>query len=79
MKKLKDNQPIRMVAFGDSITFGTNAAVISASPPYQRSWSTSVAQALSETYETGVELINASLGGTTVGWGENYAKHWLPS
>ncbi|MGZ0708271.1 SGNH/GDSL hydrolase family protein [Coraliomargarita sp. W4R53] len=74
MSKLNSNQPIRMVVFGDSITFGANASALSGSSPYQWSWSTLFAQALTEKYETEVELINAALGGTTAEWGEDYAE-----
>jgi len=52
MELLEEGEPLRLVAFGDSITFGANATALSGDPPYQWSWSTLVAEALADRFDT---------------------------
>jgi hypothetical protein len=75
LRLLESGAPIKIAFYGDSITFGANATAMGGTPPYQWSWSTLMVEALRANFDSKVEFLNASLGGTTADWGAQNAKH----
>lgn len=69
--KLRNKQPIKLVALGDSITQGFNASGFkpSLAPPYQPSYPQLVANTLQKRFGTKVTLANLGVAGTEAGWG----------
>ena len=69
--KLRNKQPIKLVALGDSITQGFNASGFkpALAPPYQPSYPQLVANTLQKRFDTKVTLANLGVAGTEAGWG----------
>ncbi len=72
LRLLKEKKrPVRVVLFGDSISYGLNSSGKSLTAPYSPTWGDFVAQELSKYYKTPVIFFNRALGGMTSDWGAN--------
>ena len=72
--KLKANQPIKIVAYGDSITTGCNASSTVAGgevPPYCDRFDIMIKKYLERTYNASIEVRNVAVGGWAVRHGIN--------
>lgn len=69
MKIIKSKKPLRVVLFGDSISYGANASGLSMTVPYAPSWGDTATHVLSRFYKTPVIFFNRALGGETSTWG----------
>ena len=73
-------KPIRIVAFGDSITLGIGTSRYSQKPPYMPTWAELVTNQLSKIYNSKrVKLYNTSLGGMTSDWAKEVAPEAVAS
>ena len=71
---LQSKRPVRIVAFGDSITLGIGTSRYSHRPPYQPTWAELVERQLREDYKNShVKLFNTALGGMTSDWAKEVA------
>jgi lysophospholipase L1-like esterase len=78
MAKLKAKAPLRIVAFGMSITRGMDVSGFDTVPPYMPTYVDLFARQLREAYhDNGVKLYNAGLPGSTVDWGAQYADKYV--
>jgi lysophospholipase L1-like esterase len=84
MQKLKNRQPVTLVALGMSITRGLNVSgyggdnAIPACPPYMPGYVSLFAQRLSKIYGyNGITALNASLPGSTSDWAAKYADKYV--
>lgn len=68
IQKLRDQQPLKMVLLGDSISAGCNASGWAGETPYQPPFSTLVELRLARFYKTKVTVNNLSVGGKDTGW-----------
>jgi acyl-CoA thioesterase-1 len=68
-RKFAAHQPIKIVHFGDSISFGHNASSIGAVPPYQPVWGDIVAREIERRRGVSVLYLNHSHSGGTSQWG----------
>jgi lysophospholipase L1-like esterase len=77
---LAREKPVRIVAFGDSITLGIGTSRYSQRPPYQPTWAELVATRLSKIYSNNqIKLYNTSLGGMTSDWAKGVAPEAVSS
>lgn len=67
--KLRRGEPLRIVAYGDSITVGANASGWSKVPPYAPIWPEQLQLVLEAHYRAPVTLANRALGGANSKWG----------
>jgi len=72
--KLKARKQLRLAAFGDSITLGTNVSGFLSTPPYLPVWPSLVAHKLGN-----VKLFNVALGGASSQWAKDNAKDLVGS
>jgi len=72
--KLKARKPLRLAAFGDSITLGINVSGFLNQPPYLPPWPSLVAHKLGN-----VKLFNLALGGASSQWAKDNAKDLVGS
>jgi len=68
-RKFAAHEPIKIVHFGDSISFGHNASSIGAVPPYQPVWGELVAREIERRRGVSVLYLNHSHSGGTGQWG----------
>lgn len=74
LKKLQARSPLKIVAYGDSITVGANASGFMKCEPYMPTWTELFRQSLENAYGTQVEMVNKAVGGKGCVWGvENAA------
>ncbi|MFD0673518.1 SGNH/GDSL hydrolase family protein [Cohnella sp. GCM10027633] len=73
LAKLRQGEPLRIVAYGDSITVGANASGWSGAPPYSPIWPEQLQLLLEAHYRTSISLTNRSLGGADSKWGADNA------
>ena len=71
--KLRNQEPLRIVLYGDSISVGANSSGFTNVPPHLPIWGQLVADALEAHYGSAVTFINESVGGTTSQWGAEQA------
>lgn len=69
MAKLQAKQPIKLVAFGDSITEGYNASGFTKAAPFQGAYPTLVAEGLQQKFGGVVTFANHAKAGTQASWG----------
>jgi hypothetical protein len=70
-EKLKTGQPLRLVVFGDSISFGNNASRVMNRAPFMPRWGDLLAGELARVYGSEIDFINPSRGGSTSAWGNS--------
>lgn len=76
--KLKAKQPIRIAAFGMSITRGMDVSSYDTVPPYMPTYVDLFARQLRKAYKyDNIKLFNAGLPGSVVDWGANYAEKYI--
>ncbi|MEI6578810.1 MAG: SGNH/GDSL hydrolase family protein [Eubacteriales bacterium] len=68
--KLKSNEPLTILFYGDSITVGGNSSAFVGIEPFAPIWSIMVVDTLAEVYANShITYINTAVGGTASGWG----------
>lgn len=68
---LEKGQPLKLVVFGDSISFGASASGKSNRAPWMPRWADLVAAELARAYGSEIDYVNPSLGGMRSDWGRN--------
>ncbi len=79
MAKLKAKKPLKIAAFGDSITLGINVSSYRQEAPYMPTWANLFARQLGKVYGSRVTMFNAGLGGMTAQWGKDNARQAVGS
>lgn len=75
MSELKNNQSVKVVFYGDSITTGANSSKVINQPPYVDDWCTMTVRELKNAYANdNIELVNTAVGGTVSSWGAAHAQ-----
>lgn len=69
MAKLKAKQPLSLVMYGDSISFGYNASKITKAPPFQPCYGELVANKLKQAFGSEITFTNPSVPGWSTGNG----------
>ncbi len=69
IKKLSQQEPLKVVLFGDSISKGASTSSFLRLPPYLPIWGELVAETLQKTYHSTITFVNSSVGGKTSSWG----------
>lgn len=73
-QKLREGQPLKIVAYGDSITQGVNVSGFRNVPPYLPPWPILFAHELGRiTGNRKIRMINAALGGMRIDWARDNA------
>lgn len=79
-RKLRDKKPVKIVAFGDSITQGVNVSGFRNVPPYLPPWPTLFGRELGRmTGNKRIHVVNAALGGMTIDWAKDNARDAVAS
>ena len=74
LAKLRGRQPLRIVAYGDSITYGLGSSHMQKLAPYQSPWIDLFTNGLKKTWQDpGVVLFNASQSGGDSDWARQMA------
>lgn len=74
MAKLRGQENVKVVLYGDSIAAGANSSGMTLTTPFLPRWGNLFVECLRRRYETKVELFNPSVGGKDSHWGYEYAK-----
>ncbi len=78
MAKLKSGKPLRILAYGMSITRGMDVSGFDTIPPFMPTYVDLFARQLRKTYhDKDIKLYNAGLPGSTVDWGAKYAAQYI--
>jgi hypothetical protein len=78
MGRLRSGLPVRIVAYGMSITRGMDVSGYDRVAPYMPTYMELFARGVQERYpRTAVQLYNAGLPGSTVSWGAQYASDYV--
>jgi lysophospholipase L1-like esterase len=78
MAKLKAKAPLKIVAFGMSITRGMDVSSYDTVPPYMPTYVDLFARELRKAYHYNrIKLFNAGLPGSVVDWGAQYAGKYV--
>ncbi len=78
LAKLRAGKPLKIVAYGMSITRGMDVSGYDTVPPYMPPYVELFARALRKSYHNqGVKLYNAGLPGAAVDWGAQYAEKYV--
>lgn len=78
LSKLKARAPLRVVAYGDSITHGVGASRLSHIPPFLPPWPELFARRLQALYQDpDIQLYNSAQSGATSSWAEKYAERMV--
>lgn len=78
LERLSAHRPLRIVAFGMSITRGFNVSGYDTVPPYMPTYVDLFARSLREAYkDRDVKLYNAGLPGSVVDWAAAYTEHYV--
>jgi len=76
--KLKAKQPLKIAAYGMSITRGFNVSGYDAVPPYMPNYVSLFANELKKNYhDKNITLYNGGLPGSVVDWGAQYADEYI--
>lgn len=76
--KLKAKKPLRIVAYGMSITRGMNISGYDTVPPYMPTYVDMLTRQLKKAYRyNDIKLYNAGLPGAAVDWGAQYAGQYV--
>ncbi|NLK99044.1 MAG: SGNH/GDSL hydrolase family protein [Clostridiales bacterium] len=73
-EKLQAKEKVKIVLYGDSISYGFDCTGIYELEPKQPKWADMIAESLSNRFNTTVELINASRSGENSDWALENAK-----
>jgi lysophospholipase L1-like esterase len=74
MAKLRTKAPLKIIAYGDSITQGVNVSGFRGDAPYMPTWVELLGIQLRKLYDDpSIQVLNAGLGGTTAEWGKENA------
>lgn len=77
MIRLPVRSPLRIVAFGMSITRGLNVSSYDSTPPYMPSYVDLFAYQLKKIYGGDIKMYNAGLPGSRSDWGAQYADKYI--
>lgn len=78
IEKLRTRKPIKIVAFGMSITRGMNISSFDGVSPYMPNYIDLFARRLRKAYHyDGIKVYNAGLPGAAVDWGAQYADKYI--
>ena len=78
LAKLKSGKPLRIIAYGMSITRGMDVSGFDDVPPFMPAYVDLFAGQLRRTYHNkDIKLFNAGLPGSTVDWGARYAAQYV--
>ena len=77
MIRLGERTPLRIVAFGMSITRGLNVSSYDSTPPYMPSYVDLFAYQLKKIYGGEIKMYNAGLPGSRSDWGAQYADKYI--
>ena len=78
LAKLRAGKPLRIVAYGMSITRGMDVSAFDTIPPYMPTYVDLCAGQLRKKYHNlRIKLFNAGLPGSTVDWGAKYAEKYV--
>lgn len=78
VERLTARRPLRIVAYGMSITRGFDVSGYDTVPPYMPTYVDLFARSLREAFnDKDVHLYNAGLPGSVVDWGAAYAEHYV--
>ena len=75
--KLKGREELRVVLFGDSISYGFDCSGISNLPPYQPVWNQILKKGLEDHYSASVQMINPSASGMDTDWAIAHAEELI--
>lgn len=76
--KLRDHEPLKIVAYGDSITYGIGSSHMRKIPPYQLPWVDLFVQQLKASYaDPSITLYNASQSGADSNWAREMAARMV--
>jgi lysophospholipase L1-like esterase len=79
-KKLKAHAPLRVVAYGDSITYGVGESRLSHIRPFLPPWPELFVNRLKTIYgDEHIQLYNSAQSGATSRWGKDYAGRMVVS
>jgi lysophospholipase L1-like esterase len=79
-RKLKTHAPLRVVAYGDSITHGVGESRLSHIPPFLPPWPEMFVHRLNMIYHAEhIQLYNSAQSGATSNWGKEYAGRMVAS
>jgi lysophospholipase L1-like esterase len=80
MQKLTARAPLKIVAFGDSITFGLGSSRMLKIPPFQAPWIELFTNQLSQIYrDPSITLYNSSQSGADSNWARTMAQRMVAS
>ena len=80
MKKLKARAPLKIVAFGDSITHGVGASRLSHIPPFLPPWAELFVHRLQTIYhDQDIQLFNSAQSGANAYWAKTMASRMVAS
>ena len=80
LRKLATRQPLRIVAYGDSITFGVGSSHMQKIPPYQSPWIDLFASKLRSLWQNpAIALFNSSQSGADSNWARAMAGRMVAS
>jgi hypothetical protein len=80
IKKLQAHAPLRVVAYGDSITHGLGESRLSHIPPFMPSWPELFVHRLKRIYQDeSVQLYNSAQSGADSNWAKKYAGRMVSS
>jgi lysophospholipase L1-like esterase len=80
LRILRARQPLRIAAWGDSITYGIGSSHMEKIPPYQPPWVSLFAGELRKQWnDSGIALYNASQSGADSNWAKNMAERMVAS
>jgi hypothetical protein len=78
LSRLNGGRPVRIVAYGMSITRGMDVSKYDMVAPYMPTYVELFARAVRQRYpRAAVRLYNAGLPGSTVAWGAQYAENYV--
>ncbi|HTI12697.1 MAG TPA: SGNH/GDSL hydrolase family protein [Puia sp.] len=78
MTRLRTHSPLRIVAFGMSITRGLNVSSYDSTPPYMPTYVDLFAYRLKKIYGySDIKMFNAGLPGSRSDWGAQYADKYI--
>jgi hypothetical protein len=78
MGKLKAKMPVKIAAYGMSITRGMDVSSYDTVPPYMPTYVSLFTGQLQKAYhDKNIELFNAGLPGSVVDWGAQYAEQYI--
>ena len=73
--KLKNNEKLKILFYGDSITTGANSSGVVGAAPYAATWMDMFKKSLEKTYNNNkITTVNTAVGGKTSSWGVQNAQ-----